>query len=261
MNNLKTGCLIRELRKEKGLTQKELADKLHITDRAVSKWERGLCAPDISLLEPLSQVLDITVLELISGEHIAAENRTENIDTSIKKVILYSENDIAQKTKSIKQKIIVRVVAVITLFLLTVLLISAINSTLTGDGFALQCIPAYITAQKASNAIEACDKLNIEESIGNAENVYNGLIKLQEQGVVIRDASVNFYSVKLEDMLLMFKMDFIVEYQNVKYIFTCNGTYRNGKVELMHIIHPNVGEKYPDWFLQLSDALATYDAG
>ena len=44
MDNIKTGNLIKELRKEKGMTQKDLADKLHITDRAVSKWERGLCA-------------------------------------------------------------------------------------------------------------------------------------------------------------------------------------------------------------------------
>lgn len=44
MHNLQTGAFIRELRKEQGMTQKELAGRLHITDRAVSKWERGLCA-------------------------------------------------------------------------------------------------------------------------------------------------------------------------------------------------------------------------
>ena len=51
MDNLQTGAFIRELRKEQGMTQKELASRLHITDRAVSKWERGLCAPDLSMLE------------------------------------------------------------------------------------------------------------------------------------------------------------------------------------------------------------------
>ena len=48
MDNVKTGSFIKELRKEKDMTQKQLADRLHITDRAVSKWERGVCAPDIS---------------------------------------------------------------------------------------------------------------------------------------------------------------------------------------------------------------------
>ena len=54
MDNQQTGRLIRELRTEQGMTQRELAQRLHVTDRAVSKWERGLCAPDLSLLEPLA---------------------------------------------------------------------------------------------------------------------------------------------------------------------------------------------------------------
>lgn len=47
VDNIKMGILIKDLRKEKGMTQKDLADQLYITDRAVSKWERGLCAPPI----------------------------------------------------------------------------------------------------------------------------------------------------------------------------------------------------------------------
>ena len=68
MDNTKTGLLIKELRKGKGMTQKELAEMLHITDRAVSKWERGLCAPDIALLEPLAGILGCSVLDLIAGK-------------------------------------------------------------------------------------------------------------------------------------------------------------------------------------------------
>ena len=62
MDNRKTGTFIRMLRKGKNLTQRELAEQLHITDRAVSKWERGLCAPDLSLLEPLAEALNTSVL-------------------------------------------------------------------------------------------------------------------------------------------------------------------------------------------------------
>ena len=54
MEHEKIGAFISLLRKEKGLTQKELAAQLNVTDKAVSKWERGLCYPDISLLSPLS---------------------------------------------------------------------------------------------------------------------------------------------------------------------------------------------------------------
>ena len=68
MDNRKTGKLIKRLRIEKNMTQKDLAEMLHITDRAVSKWERGISAPDISLLEPLSKILDISIPELLSGQ-------------------------------------------------------------------------------------------------------------------------------------------------------------------------------------------------
>ena len=104
MNNEATGALIRTLRKEKKLTQKELAQRLNVTDRAVSKWERGLCAPDIALLEPLAQALDVTVLELISGARAQAEPHPENIDSAVKEVLRYSEQELAQKKKTMRKR-------------------------------------------------------------------------------------------------------------------------------------------------------------
>lgn len=68
MDKLKTGALIAAARKEKNLTQKELAHILHVSDRAVSKWERGAGFPDVSLLEPLADALDLRVLDLLRGE-------------------------------------------------------------------------------------------------------------------------------------------------------------------------------------------------
>ena len=64
MDPTKFVVLIQALRKERNMTQKDLAERLHITDRAVSKWERGLCAPDISLLESLADSLGVSILEL-----------------------------------------------------------------------------------------------------------------------------------------------------------------------------------------------------
>ena len=68
MDNEKMGAFIAGLRKEKGMTQRELAAKLNITDKAVSKWERGLSLPDIALLTPLAQELGVSVGELLEGE-------------------------------------------------------------------------------------------------------------------------------------------------------------------------------------------------
>ena len=74
MDKAKTGALIAAARKEKNMTQKELAAALHVSDRAVSKWERGAGFPDISLLEPLADALGLSVLDLLRGE------RTEEMD-------------------------------------------------------------------------------------------------------------------------------------------------------------------------------------
>lgn len=68
MNNEKFGSFICELRKQHEMTQKMLGDKLNISNKAISKWERGLNFPDISLLENLASILGVSVLELLSGE-------------------------------------------------------------------------------------------------------------------------------------------------------------------------------------------------
>lgn len=77
MNNEKIGNFIRFLRKEANLTQKELADKLGITDRAVSKWERGRGCPDISLIEDVAKILGVSVLELLKGERLEKKDLKE----------------------------------------------------------------------------------------------------------------------------------------------------------------------------------------
>ena len=74
MNQIKIGKFIAECRKRQGLTQMQLAEKLNITDKAVSKWERGMAMPDSSIMLELCDILDITVNELLSGEKISMEN-------------------------------------------------------------------------------------------------------------------------------------------------------------------------------------------
>ena len=101
MDNVKTGGFIKQLRKEKEMTQRQLADQLHITDRAVSKWERGVCAPDISLLEPLAEILEVSIVELIQGERAEAPQEPE---TSAKEIISYSQNEVRRKVQGVRKK-------------------------------------------------------------------------------------------------------------------------------------------------------------
>ena len=79
MDRYVTGAVIRKLREGKRMTQDELAEKIYVSGKAVSKWETGQGFPDISLLEPLAQALDISVIELLSGEDIRNTNQSCNI--------------------------------------------------------------------------------------------------------------------------------------------------------------------------------------
>ena len=84
MNNEKTGALIAQIRKEKELTQKQLADKIGVSNATISKWETGKGFPDISLLEPLSEALNVSVSEILLGER---RENTENEDILLGKLV------------------------------------------------------------------------------------------------------------------------------------------------------------------------------
>lgn len=80
MDRYVTGAVIKRLREGKKLTQEELAERIHVSGKAVSKWETGSGFPDISLLEPLAEALGISVIELLSGEDVRNTNRSCNME-------------------------------------------------------------------------------------------------------------------------------------------------------------------------------------
>ena len=79
MDKYVTGSVIRRLRENKRMTQEELADRIHVSGKAVSKWETGRGFPDVSLLEPLAEALGLSVLELLSGDTIRNGNKAANM--------------------------------------------------------------------------------------------------------------------------------------------------------------------------------------
>ena len=79
MNTYVTGATIKQLRQQRGLTQAELAQRIGVSSKAVSKWETAKGLPDISLLQPLAQVLNISVIELLNGEQITNQNISANL--------------------------------------------------------------------------------------------------------------------------------------------------------------------------------------
>lgn len=105
INKADFGGFVQMLRKEKGYSQKELAEKLMVSDKAVSKWETGHSLPDITLLIPLSDILDVTVTELLECRRIenAVDLTPEDVEALVKTAITFSEPDENRK-REIKGK-------------------------------------------------------------------------------------------------------------------------------------------------------------
>ena len=122
MNQEKIGRFIAELRKEKKMTQINLANKLGITDRAISKWENGRGLPDLSLLTPLCEILDVSINELLSGSRLDKKDYQEKLEENIINTIDYTNKKI-KKTK----KIFVIILSVIIMFIVLFMVMYGID--------------------------------------------------------------------------------------------------------------------------------------
>lgn len=114
MDQIKIGKFIAQIRKERNMTQLDLANMLGVTDRAISKWENGRGMPEISLIKPLCDALSISVNELFSGERISNEQLTDKAEENIVNTLTYSRNKLI-KTKVIFIFILASIAFVITL--------------------------------------------------------------------------------------------------------------------------------------------------
>ena len=112
MDKERFGKFICQLRKEKGMTQKELGDKLHLTNKAISKWECGLSLPDICIIEDIAQNLDISVLELLNGEkNLESDISNEKANRIVEDTVKHSGETI----KKLKRKVTILIGLIIGL--------------------------------------------------------------------------------------------------------------------------------------------------
>ncbi len=119
MDQLKIGKFISSLRKDIGVTQQVLAEHLGVTDKAVSKWERGISCPDISLLGPISDYFHITINELLLGEKKEHSISKEEIEKINEDILAYSYNQMGiNKQYQKKLKIIISIISILLLLIL-----------------------------------------------------------------------------------------------------------------------------------------------
>ena len=161
MNVKRVGEFIKQKRKEKKLTQKELAEKLSITDRAISKWERGICCPDISILKELSSILEVSVNELLAGEEIEKLEKEKTDDVLVDSVKQYTSIE-KKKNKKLLIFTIILLLFYIGLIFVMYLTFNQVNKT---NGLNWEIIQTKRVAEKFYTAIEDYDYETIREMI------------------------------------------------------------------------------------------------
>ena len=123
MNQEKIGKFIQERRKIKKLTQEELAEKLGVNNRSISRWENGKCMPDLSILKDLSKELDITINDLLNGEIVDKEKYQETFEENTINLLCYIKNHkdkLLSIFKILINSIFITSIIIIVLFLLLV---------------------------------------------------------------------------------------------------------------------------------------------
>lgn len=208
-NLSKMGKHIAELRKSKGYTQKTLGDILDISDKTVSKWEKGVVAPDITILNSLASTLDISVEELLAGEEVTKPNTLEAID-------IYS--------KLTKKKLLKIFAVFALLFILCTFLVFRIE-----DYYSWHLIPiyskdlistkGYILNNNKESKITIYD-FNIQR-IDDSKTIKSINIKLLNKDSVIYDDTKNYddkilYHDILNNFTLYVETKEIVEFKNLK---------------------------------------------
>lgn len=123
MNQEKIGKFIAELRKQKKLTQEQLAEKLGITKNAVSKWERGLGLMDLSLLKPLSEILGVSVTEILNGEKI-----DEEIDLKSEEILIDTLDYSVKEIEKVKKNKFLIILLTIVITILSIVILDTIQA-------------------------------------------------------------------------------------------------------------------------------------
>lgn len=199
MDNVKTGKLIRELRLERGMTQLELAEKLHVSDRAVSKWERGLCAPDLGNLEPLAGALGCGLTELITGERAPEkpEEQTVREDAAVRQIVAYSGTEIGKNRRRVR---ILLGTAAGLLAVLVLLLIFAYRRTVFQRGDPLPYLAAAMKLDRDTAYVPVDDGSGSEVYITRRGDFADIIGHIQEErGAKLYDQMGGVYLFRRPD--------------------------------------------------------------
>lgn len=169
MDSIKIGKYISKKRHEMGITQAQLAEKINVTDKAISKWERGLGCPGIDLIIPIAEALDITVLNLLSGEDKAVDE-------------LHTDEIILDTTKTyVKHEKRIRRIALIIMTVIVIILMLAVLKEEKDEGDYLSycllndlqyvSIPLEMQTEDGENTFELSINTLVDNSVESSHRI------------------------------------------------------------------------------------------
>lgn len=214
MDYQKIGTFIAKKRKEKNLTQKALASLIGVTDKAVSKWERGLGCPDISLLDILSKVLDVSILDILNGQEVVDEYiNTKDAKNNIENIVNNSKIE-NEKLKKFISKILVGIILSIgaLLIILNIINIKNLNKkTYFDEGYEtlynsiskkIDKLNSNINIIKNNKGIYKEEDYN--EILKNIDSINNNissfkLLKYYDNKSYIKQVDINYMAFNVSD--------------------------------------------------------------
>ena len=252
------------------MTQLNLAEKLGVTDRAISKWENGRGLPDVSLMKPLCEILGITVTELLNGERAEATVTLNKVEETVYEVLSDREIQIKNTERVKKKYSTLRVVTIIFGTVIGLTLAFMVFSGLRGEGYS---VSSAIQTQKARMVSFLIKKERYETAVkfigfsqSDGENAEeNWLAGMQAASEEFKIENIVISPIMLDDYFPKGKY-YIVVYDlksNVSHIYEGFVTYQNGGITFGNVNIPNgstdAGRDVIGYML--NNIFATYDPG
>ena len=252
------------------MTQLNLAEKLGVTDRAISKWENGRGLPDVSLMKPLCEILGITVTELLNGERAEATVTLNKVEETVYEVLSDREIQIKNTERVKKKYSALRVVTIIFGTVIGLTLAFMVFSGLRGEGYS---VSSAIQTQKARMVSFLIEKEHYETAVkfigfsqSDGENAEeNWVAGMQAASEEFKIENIVISPIMLDDYFPKGKY-YIVVYDlksNVSHIYEGFVTYQNGGITFGNVNIPNgstdAGRDVIGYML--NNIFATYDPG
>ena len=270
MDQIQIGRFIAQLRKEQNMTQLNLAEKLGVTDRAISKWENGRGLPDVSLMKPLCEILGITVTELLNGERSKETDISNKMEETVYVVLSDREIQIKNTEKVKKKYSVLRIITIIFGTVIGFALVLMIFSGVIGEGYSVYTAILTQKAKMVSNLIVEEEYEKAVKYIGFTgkdtdfakENWIAGMKSLSD---IIDIESIEISKIILDDYFPKgdYTMTVYDRQSQVKHIYQGFVTSQNGGITFAgtNIPYNNIDYTRGEIAYSLEDVFCTYFPG